>query len=395
MSSEKTKILFITNRNLFPQNSGDKIVSYSIIKKLSLNHNVILYNIINERPYTQDEIDDLKSYSKVFYPEKRKFRSDLQGFVKGLLQSKHLTMAKRESKQDQDKLRQIIETHKPDVVIWDHLRTTSIFVENPAVNVLLEHNNEYQISVNHARRVRKNPLLFLYLDYQRHLLKKHIIAMYKKLDHVIYISEYDLKDMLVKPKAYSLLNYLPLIFDFTQHQPKEKEDIRLLFIGSLDYFPNTYGVSWFVENVFNKLGNDHIKLCIVGRDAPAAFVKKAANWKNVELHTDVPEVEKYYLESDIFINTIFDGAGKNIKILEALAYGIPIISSTFGSRGYTGFPIPVFNSAEECIELVNKLAASVETRKEFIQKQKEYYGNYAKESILELDTLIANIPGES
>ncbi|MCF8371079.1 MAG: glycosyltransferase family 4 protein [Bacteroidales bacterium] len=392
MPSYKKKILFITNRNLFPQNSGDKIVSYSIIKKLCVNHDLILYNIINERPYTQDETDDLTSCTKLFYAEQRKFRSEFSGAVKGILQSKHLTMAKRESKPDQEKIRQIIAEHKPDVVIWDHLRATSIFVENPSVNVLFEHNNEYQIAVNHARRMRKNPILFTYLDYQRRMLKKHIIAMYKKLEHVIYMSEYDLKDMLVQPKSYSLLNYLPLIFNYSQHQPKEKEDLRLLFVGSLDYFPNTFGVTWFVENVFSKLDNDRIKLSIVGRDAPPAFVKKVESWKNVELFMDVPEVEKYYLESDIFVNSIFDGAGKNIKILEALAYGIPIISSKFGSRGYSGFPVPVFNSADECAELVNKLANSMEAREEFIQKEKEYYQNYSNESILELDTLIANIP---
>lgn len=392
MQSFKKKILFITNRNLFPQNSGDKIVSYSIIKKLCVNHDLILYNIINERPYTQDETDDLTSCTKVFYAEKRKFRSEFSGAVKGILQSKHLTMAKRESKPDQEKIRQIIDEQKPHVVIWDHLRSTSIFVESPSVNVLFEHNNEYQIAVNHARRLRKNPILFTYLDYQRRMLKKHIIAMYKKLDHVIYMSEYDLKDMLVQPKSYSLLNYLPLIFNYSQHQPKEKEDIRLLFVGSLDYFPNTFGVTWFVENVFSKLDNDRIKLSIVGRDAPSAFVRKVEGWKNVELFMNVPEVEKYYLESDIFVNSIFDGAGKNIKILEALAYGIPIISSNFGSRGYTDFPVPIFNTAEECTELVNKLTNSIEARQEFIQKEKEYYQNYSNESILELDTLIANIP---
>lgn len=108
----------------------------------------------------------------------------------------------------------------------------------------------------------------------------------------------------------------------------------ILFLGALDMPNNIYGLRWFIENVWKKFNDisTQYRFLVVGKD-PTDEVKKLCENINIELHPNVPDVKVYYEMATGVINPIFHGAGLNIKTIEAIGYGKPLITTSKGLRG--------------------------------------------------------------
>jgi glycosyltransferase involved in cell wall biosynthesis len=114
-----------------------------------------------------------------------------------------------------------------------------------------------------------------------------------------------------------------------------KNENVLLFVGTLDYEPNIFGLKWFIESIFPEFKERYhkSKLIIVGR-FPTDDVKEICKDKNgVELIGDVPDVREYYKACRVVVVPILAGGGTRIKILEAALAKRPILSTPIGADG--------------------------------------------------------------
>ena len=109
---------------------------------------------------------------------------------------------------------------------------------------------------------------------------------------------------------------------------------RLLFVGSLAHGPNVQGLRLFLDQAWPivRAALPDARLRIVGM-WPFRELREEAAAAGAELHVDVPSVEPYYRDCDFVISPIFFGGGTRIKVLEAMSYGRPIVSSTIGAEG--------------------------------------------------------------
>lgn len=95
--------------------------------------------------------------------------------------------------------------------------------------------------------------------------------------------------------------------------------------------PNKIGLTKFIQNVWPKFENAEIKLAIYGRicyDGLLGF-----NSRNIVCRGFIENINSIYSEIDVAINPVYFGAGVKINSLEALANGIPLISTSHGARG--------------------------------------------------------------
>lgn len=121
-------------------------------------------------------------------------------------------------------------------------------------------------------------------------------------------------------------------------RPVERQEpavLTLLFVGSLQYPPNADGVIFFCTQVLPQLRERlsvPFHLVIVGRE-PTRAVRDLGALPEVTVTGTVPDVEIYYHSSTMAIVPIRFGGGTRIKILEALALGCPVISTTLGAEG--------------------------------------------------------------
>lgn len=110
---------------------------------------------------------------------------------------------------------------------------------------------------------------------------------------------------------------------------------QVLFLGSLDWRPNLDALGLLLDQVFPQVRAQEptARLCIVGRNPPPSLVKHVGTLANVELHANVADVRPFLAESGVMAVPLRIGGGSRLKILEALATGLPVVSTRVGAEG--------------------------------------------------------------
>ena len=144
-----------------------------------------------------------------------------------------------------------------------------------------------------------------------------------------------------------------------------------LFVGS-NFYPNYYGIKWFIENVIHYIDVD---LLVVG----ANFEKSRREleiYPNVKVIGTVDDIDYYYYHSDFLVSPIFAGGGMKTKTAEALMFGKYIFGT---DESFVGYNLDcekiggLCNTAEEFVEKINR----------FCQLDKGVYNEYARKQFLE------------
>ena len=109
----------------------------------------------------------------------------------------------------------------------------------------------------------------------------------------------------------------------------------LLFVGGFDTPTNTEGLRWFFKAVWPmvRVRYPQARIDVVGRRPSRAFLSWLQEQPAVDVHVDVPSITDYLKPDLIFVNPMLAGSGINIKIVEAMAAGLPVVSTAVGARG--------------------------------------------------------------
>ena len=173
--------------------------------------------------------------------------------------------------------------------------------------------------------------LFGYYDLAR--LWAYEATMVRRFDRVFVCSERDrrrfgLSNVVVVPNGA----HVPPV------PPERRTDgLTLLFCGQLSYGPNADAVRFLVTSVFPEIRQalPDTRLLIVGR-GPAPDIMALHDGKSIVVANDVPSVTDYYAAATIAVVPLRFGGGTRLKILEAWAHGVPIVSTTVGCEGLDG-----------------------------------------------------------
>lgn len=133
----------------------------------------------------------------------------------------------------------------------------------------------------------------------------------------------------VPPFAYDV--------DLARRQPVDRppEGSRVLFLGALDVATNTTALQWFLTGVWPLVVRQApgAQLDVVGR-APSAELRAALEVvPGVTLHADVPSVAPYLDAATIAVNPAVSGSGVNIKVIDYLQSGVPLVSTSLATAG--------------------------------------------------------------
>ncbi len=108
----------------------------------------------------------------------------------------------------------------------------------------------------------------------------------------------------------------------------------LFFIGSLDWIPNQEGLLWFVDKVFPliHLQFPAVKFHIAGRNAPQSL-RNRVNYPGIIFHGEVADARFFMANHRISVAPCFSGSGMRVKIIESMALGKPVVTTTLGAEG--------------------------------------------------------------
>ncbi|MDR2824641.1 MAG: glycosyltransferase family 4 protein [Prevotellaceae bacterium] len=115
---------------------------------------------------------------------------------------------------------------------------------------------------------------------------------------------------------------------------------RIFFIGSLWYEPNYMGINYFLKNIYQKLVEKlpDVEFCIAGSMAGNEHLKTEwESYPNVKVLGFVENLQAEYEKSRVVVVPIYQGAGTNIKVVEALQMRRACVVSEFATRGFSAF----------------------------------------------------------
>lgn len=124
--------------------------------------------------------------------------------------------------------------------------------------------------------------------------------------------------------------------DYFDETPAARRDPRsILFLGALDWRPNLDAVDLLLDRIFPRVrsAEPDARLLIVGRNPPPGLVERAAGIDGVTLHANVADVRPFLAASGVMAVPLRIGGGSRLKILEALACSLPVVSTRVGAEG--------------------------------------------------------------
>jgi glycosyltransferase involved in cell wall biosynthesis len=247
------------------------------------------------------------------------------------------------------RLRQTIEDYRPDLVLVEGLPMALYQNTLRQLNCRVlyrSHNIESDIVGQKATPLsRWNPLRAWMLGEYRKM-RTFEQQTIRTVDGVVAISPQDLiqiRDMAPEhPGSMIHFGYRPTMAPslntYSQEHPRVwdgQRPLRLGFIGTMDWLPNQDAVQWLLnEWIPSTDGWMHRpEFHVAGRKAPAGFAKQRPAYF---FHGEVEDAAAFMAFCDAMVFPLRMGSGLKIKVLEAVALGIPVISTAHGVQG-TGF----------------------------------------------------------
>ena len=225
--------------------------------------------------------------------------------------------------------------------------------------------------------------------FKKELIDKKERYVIDNSDMLVFLSEVDKHRM---DKVYginrAMKEILPVSVNYSCDQLSkleicEKEKIVALVTGSLWFGPNYDAIKWMIDAIYESI-KDICKIVIAGYK-PAKRLIEICEAKGITLVDSPKDITPYFEEADIFLAPIFEGAGMKVKIAEAMSYGLPVVSTSFGFIGYNLKDKEncfVANSRDEFISSIREYKESGCEEKQRMRKNilKVYRENYCLEA---------------
>jgi glycosyltransferase involved in cell wall biosynthesis len=164
---------------------------------------------------------------------------------------------------------------------------------------------------------------------------------------------------LVIPNGADLSTFIP------SAGPRPERPI-LLYVGAMHYYPNIDAVQYFFGSMYERIRQavPDVQVQIVGH-APPDEIQQLASLPGVEVTGSVPDMRPYYEKAMVFVLPLRLGGGTRLKIVEAMAMGVPIVSTSVGAEGldvHSGENVLLADDPENFVAGVFRLLADADLR---------------------------------
>jgi glycosyltransferase involved in cell wall biosynthesis len=209
------------------------------------------------------------------------------------------------------------------------------------VRVLDEHNAVWTIVQRAATWERWGPKrLLAELEWRK--LRAYEGTLCRRFDHVTVVSDQDARALNAAAGTELHLDLIPIAVDTRElaFTPRSERARGVLSVATMFYPPNVEGISWFAREVFPTVRRavPEVAFHAVGARPPAHIRRLATSGSGIEVPGYVADVEPFFERSAVLVVPLHSGSGMRVKILEAFARGIPVVSTTVGVEGIEAQP---------------------------------------------------------
>jgi glycosyltransferase involved in cell wall biosynthesis len=360
------KVLQIATKVPYPLEDGSKIGIFNLTDQF-LKHGA---EISFAAPYVGDRLDNRFTEMVDFIPLPIDARYTLTGGIRNLFSTLPYNMEKYWDESALRILSNACRNNSFDVIHIDHLHMARYGIalkeKHGMKAVLREHNFEADI-MGRLSGNTKNPLLRAYIRLQHSRVLKLESEILKKVDAVLPISEVDERKLaelapgmksFVVPAGVDLAGFVPCSTFLSD---------RILFLTSYDWLPNIDSLSFFVKEIVPILLSKapQMKTIIAGK----ATEKIPSNLldNSFEVKGFVKDFNEFSSMASIAVIPLRVGSGIRIKLLELMALGMAVVSTSLGAEGIeveNGKHLFLADTPNEFADKIARLASSPSLCKE-------------------------------
>ena len=386
------RILFLSLRCPYPPQRGDRIRSYHFIKQLSERHAVTLV-FFAESDVDIEAVKHLEPFCERI--EWVRFRRPYAAINTALhcLSGLPLQVHYWYVPQMQRKINQLLEQEQFELIHAQLFRMGQYVIDADGTAKVLDLCDSLALNLSRRAELDCTPKRFL-VKLEEKRVRQYEVEIMKAFDCGTVVAHFD-RDYLLNQDSSLNLSVVPMGVDLTYFQPRQvhkaaangsddftnsglsSEDRsdtkaqvkKLLFTGTMNYFPNSDAVIYFCRSILPLIQRKHPETVfyIVGNH-PTEQVKRLAAQKGVIVTGYVPDIRPYFEDASVFVAPLRAGSGIQTKNLEAMAMGIPVVTSSIGAMGLEaeiGTELLVADTPEAFAENVIRLIDNPDIRQTF------------------------------
>ena len=340
-------ILFLTEVLPYPLDAGPKIRAYYVLRHLAEQHSVTLVSFIRK--------DDQKAYVEHLETfcrhvctvnMQRSLTKDVESMLRSLVTGKPFVILRDNVREMKLGLQELVSLGAYDVIHADQMSMAqfalyarrTIRESNPALKtkvVLDAHNALYRVFAQIAPSQR-DPLHRWGWQRETRLMEKYEKATCRRFDHVVFVTDED-RRALVDSGANNGHSIIPICVDLDDRPllDVDPQAQTITHLGTMFWPPNVEGVIWFAREVFPRVQETipGAQFVIIGKNPPKEIDQLLEENENILVTGYMPNPKPYLTKTAGFIVPLHAGAGMRVKILDAWAWGLPVVTTTVGREG--------------------------------------------------------------
>lgn len=395
----KARILVLAQLLPYPPVCGGTIRSFNTLKRLCENHDVTLLTFSRrvEDEHHADFLRTLCSEVKTV-PMLRSGGRNLQWALKSMVKGSSFIVDRDFVQEMQDVVDEALSSGHFDLIYIDHLQMFQyVKGKDHCPKLLDEHNVEWRI-IQRVANIEHGPLKwFASQEWPR--LREYELAACRECDVVSTVTEHDRMVLEAEDPKLKNIRCVPIGVDASEFRPVDlsSESKSVVSIGTMSWPPNIDSMIHFVTDIFPlvKRAVPDARLVIAG-GRPPETIKRFESDPAISVPGFVNDIHELARSSAAFIVPLRAGSGMRVKVLNAMAMGLPVVSTSVGCEGIEvthGENVLLADTSDEFARDVAGLLIDVEKRRALGAAARKFVvENYSWEVIYpKLDWLIENV----
>lgn len=340
------RILWLGHFVPWPLRGGNLIRSYHLIREAAIGNEVSFLG------FKQRELLDSEDLHREAHTELRMICSGVQTLPIprefGPL-PKHRIMARSllsrsydevwlDSRAMRKTIGEEIARFSPDVVHFDTLGLAQYATLFNGQSLILNHHNIESHMMRRRAELKSGSLLACILRLQADRLQQAERRSARYFCAHLVVSELDkqrLQEVIPGSRMAVISNGVDLQYFRPRDATASFEPASTIFVGGLNWYPNRRGVKWFLSEVYPRIVKEfpEARFTMVGRCDDRFRADLLRHGSGVEMTGEVEDIRPFVAKSAVYVCPIHEGGGTRLKILDAMAQGIPLVATTMAVEG--------------------------------------------------------------
>lgn len=352
------RILSLQHLFPLPLDSGGKIKSYHTLKALASEHEVrvVSYLRIDQESRMMPDLQRICPVEVV--PLQRNKLRQFSDLLASVLTRRSFIIERDYRPSMLDAVRKATEQFQPDVVHVDHLQMARFVEFGQPYRIVLDQHNFESMIIRRVSETAESAVMRAYARLEWPKLLRYELDVCRRCDLVLTVSEEDKAAIHAVDPSLDNIECVPIGVDVDYYQPvKRVESSRnILYTGTMYWPPNVDSMLYFARDILPLIRKKipGCTLTIAGQ-RPVEAIRALARDPSISVTGYVEDDRVIAADCGVFVVPLRSGSGVRVKILNALAMGLPVVSTSVGAEGLDvvhGEHLLIADSAEHFADAV-------------------------------------------